>query len=176
MTTAPTLIEHRQHFIGGEWVDPSSDGTIEVVNASTEEVMGRIPEGTPEDVDRAVAAARAAFETWSQTPVEERVALTAAVGLKLQERQEELAALISQELGSPITFSMTVQTGLPIMDFSSMAHLVEHIPWEQQLGNSLIVREPIGVVGAIRSPRGTTRCTRSARRWRRRWWRAARSC
>jgi acyl-CoA reductase-like NAD-dependent aldehyde dehydrogenase len=149
MTTAPTLIEHRQLFIGGEWVDPSSDGTIEVVNASTEEVMGRIPEGTPADVDRAVAAARAAFETWSQVPVEDRVALTAAIGLKLQERQEELAGLISQELGSPIGFSMTVQTGLPIMDFSSMAHLVEHIPWEQQLGNSLIVREPIGVVGAI---------------------------
>jgi acyl-CoA reductase-like NAD-dependent aldehyde dehydrogenase len=149
MTTAPTLIEHTQLYIGGEWVDPSSDGTIEVVNASTEEVMGRIPEGTPAAVDRAVDAARAAFETWSQVPVSERVALTAAIGLRLQERQEELAGVISQELGSPIGFSMTVQTGLPIMDFSSMAHLVEHIPWEQQLGNSLIVREPIGVVGAI---------------------------
>ena len=139
----------KQLYIGGQWVDPSSDGTIEVVNASTEEVMGRIPEGTPADVDRAVAAARAAFEPWSQTPLEQRVGLCSAVALRIQERQEEIAALISQELGSPITFSMMVQAGLPSMDFASMQHLVEHIPWEQQIGNSLVIREPVGVVGAI---------------------------
>ncbi|MCW2615888.1 MAG: Aldehyde Dehydrogenase, partial [Frankiales bacterium] len=69
--------------------------------------------------------------------------------LELQERQEELAGLISQELGSPIKFSMMVQTGLPIMDFASMEHLVGELPWEQRIGNSLVVREPIGVVGAI---------------------------
>ncbi|HEV2061294.1 MAG TPA: aldehyde dehydrogenase family protein [Solirubrobacteraceae bacterium] len=149
MTATPTLVEHSQLYIGGEWVDPSSDASIEVVNASTEEVMGRIPEGTPEDVDRAVEAARAAFESWSQTPLEQRVELCSAISLRLQERQEEIAALISQELGSPIGVSMMVQAGLPIMDFGSMAHLVEHIPWEQQIGNSLVVREPIGVVGAI---------------------------
>ena len=150
MTATPTLVEHSQLYIGGEWVAPSSAGaSIEVVNASTEEVMGRIPEGTPADVDRAVEAARAAFDSWSQTPVEQRVELCSAISLRLQERQEEIAALISQELGSPIRISMMVQAGLPIMDFGSMAHLVEHIPWEQQIGNSLIVREPIGVVGAI---------------------------
>ena len=149
MTATPTLIEHAQLYIGGEWVDPSSDATIDVVNASTEEVMGRIPEGSAADVDRAVEAARGAFEAWSQTPLEQRVELCSAISLRLQERQEEIAALISQELGSPITVSMMVQAGLPIMDFGSMAHLVEHIPWEQQIGNSLVVREPIGVVGAI---------------------------
>jgi aldehyde dehydrogenase (NAD+) len=58
MTATPTLVEHSQLYIGGQWVDPASDGTIDVVNASTEEVMGRIPEGTPADVDRAVSAAR----------------------------------------------------------------------------------------------------------------------
>jgi acyl-CoA reductase-like NAD-dependent aldehyde dehydrogenase len=149
MTATPTLIERDQMFIGGEWVSPSGDGSIEVVNASTEEVMGRIPEGTPADVDRAVEAARAAFETWSTTPLEERIALCSAVAGRLQDRQEEIAALVSQELGSPIKVSMMVQAGLPIMDFASMEHLVEHIPWESQIGNSLIVREPIGVVGAI---------------------------
>ena len=149
MTATPTLIEHSQLYIGGEWVDPSSDAAIEVVNASTEEVMGRIPEGTAADVDRAVEAARAAFDSWSQTPLERRISFTDAISLRLQERQEEIAALISQELGSPIKVSMMVQAGLPIMDFGSMAHLVEHIPWEQQIGNSLVVREPIGVVGAI---------------------------
>ncbi len=149
MTATPTLVEHSQLYIDGGWVSPSGDATIEVVNASTEEVMGRIPEGTPADVDRAVAAARAAFDSWSQTPLEQRVELCSAISLRLQERQEEIAALISQELGSPIKVSMMVQAGLPIMDFGSMAHLVEHIPWEQQIGNSLVVREPVGVVGAI---------------------------
>ena len=149
MTTTPTLVTRDQLFIGGEWTDPSGDGTIDVVNASTEEVMGRIPEGTAADVDRAVDAARAAFESWSVTPLEQRVALCSAVAGRLQDRQEEIAALISQELGSPITVSMMVQAGLPTMDFASMEHLVEHIPWEQQIGNSLVVREPIGVVGAI---------------------------
>jgi len=149
MTATPTLVEHAQLYIGGEWVDPASDAAIEVVNASTEEVMGRIPEGSAADVDRAVEAARAAFATWSEVPLEQRVELCSAISLKLQERQQEIAALISQELGSPIHISMMVQAGLPIMDFGSMAHLVEHIPWEQQIGNSLVVREPIGVVGAI---------------------------
>ena len=69
------------------------------------------------------------------------------ISLRLQQRQQELSSLISQEMGSPITFATMVQTALPIMDFGSMAHLVEHIPWEQQIGNSLIVREPVGVVG-----------------------------
>jgi acyl-CoA reductase-like NAD-dependent aldehyde dehydrogenase len=149
MSAAPTMIERADFFIGGKWVAPSGAGTIDVVNASTEEVMARIPEGSPADVDRAVEAARAAFETWSQVPLDTRVGYCSAVALELQERQEELAGLISQELGSPIKFSMMVQTGLPIMDFASMEHLVGELPWEQRIGNSLVVREPIGVVGAI---------------------------
>jgi aldehyde dehydrogenase (NAD+) len=143
------LLIHDRLYIGGRWVEPSSDATIDVVNAATEEVMGRIPEGTPADVDRAVAAARAAFDGWAATPLQTRVDLCTAIGLKLQERSEELAALITQELGSPIKVSMMVQAGLPAIDFMSMQHLVEHLPWEQQIGNSLVVREPIGVVGAI---------------------------
>ena len=149
MSVAPPLVEHRRLYIGGQWVDPSADGTIEVVNAATEEVMGRVPEGTAADVDRAVVAARAAFDGWSQTPLEQRLGLCTAIGFALQQRQEEIAALISQELGSPIKVSMMIQAGLPAMDFTSMEHLAEHIPWEQQIGNSLVVREPIGVVGAI---------------------------
>ena len=140
MTTTPTLIERDRFYIGGDWVQPSSQDTIDVVNATTEEVMGRVPEGTPADVDSAVAAARAAFDAWSSAPLEERVALTAAVSAKLQERQEEIAGLIAQELGSPIALAMMVQAGLPIMDFGSMQHVAEHIPWEQQIGNSLVAR------------------------------------
>jgi acyl-CoA reductase-like NAD-dependent aldehyde dehydrogenase len=149
MSTTAALLERDRLYIGGEWTAPAKDGAIDVVNPATEEVIGRVPEGSPADVDRAVAAANAAFEPWSQTPMAERVALCTAISLKLQERQQELAGLISQELGSPLTISVLVQTGLPAMDFGSMEQLVEHLPWEQQIGNSLIVREPIGVVGAI---------------------------
>jgi acyl-CoA reductase-like NAD-dependent aldehyde dehydrogenase len=143
------LISQDSMYIGGEWTTPAGSGTIEVVNPATEEILGRVPEGTAEDVGRAVAAARTAFESWSATPLEDRVELCAQISLALQRRQEEIATLISQEVGCPITFSMMVQTALAIMDFGSMAHLVEHIPWEQQIGNSLVVREPVGVVGAI---------------------------
>lgn len=154
MTATPTLIDRQQHYIGGAWVDPAGSGgitsdAIEVVNAATEEVMGRVPAGTAEDVERAVAAARAAFEPWSQTPLEQRVALCTAIGARLQDRAEEIAVLIAQELGCPISVSMMVQAGLPAMTFMSQEHLVEHLPWEQQIGNSLVVREPVGVVGAI---------------------------
>jgi len=68
-----------QLFIGGEWVAPAGEGAIEVIDSTTEQVMGQIPEGTPEDVDRAVAAARAGFEVWSQTPLAERAAACAAL-------------------------------------------------------------------------------------------------
>ena len=148
-TTSPTLIERAELYIGGEWTAPSGAGTIDVINASTEEVMGRIPEGDAEDVDRAVKAARAAFDSWSQVPAEERAELCAAVAVRLQDRAEEIAALISQEMGMPIGLSVASQAGLPAMTFGSQPDLVQQIAWEEKIGNSLVVREPVGVVGAI---------------------------
>jgi acyl-CoA reductase-like NAD-dependent aldehyde dehydrogenase len=151
-----TLITRDQLYIGGAWVDPSGSGhtpqagrTIEVLNPATEEVVGRVPLGTPADVDAAVAAARAAFGAWSQVPPSDRAQLCAAIGARLQDRTEEIAALIATELGCPITVSMLIQAGLPAMSFASMEHFVEDIPWESRIGNSLVVREPVGVVGAI---------------------------
>ncbi|HEU4973686.1 MAG TPA: aldehyde dehydrogenase family protein, partial [Baekduia sp.] len=120
-----------------------------VVNAATEEVMGRVPAGTPADVDAAVAAARDAFAPWSAVSLTDRVELCTAVGARLQDRAEEIATLIAQELGCPLSVGMMVQAGLPAMTFMSMAHLAGELPWEQRIGNSLIVREPVGVVGAI---------------------------
>ena len=149
MTSTQTLIDRDRLFVGGEWVSPESSESIEVVNSATEEVMARVPAGTAADVDRAVAAARAAFDGWAATPLADRVALCTAVSLRLQERQGELAELIAREMGSPIQFSIGVQTGLPSATFASMARLVEDLPWEERLGNSMIVREPVGVVGAI---------------------------
>src|SRR5436190_22068949 len=136
-------------FIGGEWVDPAGDGAIDVVNPTTEEVIGSIPEGTAEDVDRAAKAAKAALESWSQTTPDERAELIGALAAKLGERGDEIAALESQELGMPLALSRAIQAGLPAMDFGSIPELMDEIKWQEQIGNSLIVREPMGVVGAI---------------------------
>jgi aldehyde dehydrogenase (NAD+) len=149
MAIASDALVRDKLFIGGEWVDPAGDGTIEVVNPTTEEVVGRIPEGTAEDADRAVRAARAAFDAWSQTPAEERAAYCAAIGAKLAERGDELAALITTEMGMPIGLSKLIQAGLPTVTFSSMPELVGEVMWEEEVGNSLIVKEPAGVVAAI---------------------------
>ncbi len=149
MAVAEQMQVRDKLYIGGQWVDPAGSETIEVVNSTTEEVMGRIPAGTPQDVDAAVAAARVAFEGWAAVPAHDRAQLMAAIGAGLAARGDELAALISQELGMPLTLSKMIQAGLPAMSFSSMAQLVEQVTWEEQIGNSLVVREPIGVVGAI---------------------------
>jgi aldehyde dehydrogenase (NAD+) len=149
MAIAADALVRDKLFIDGEWVDPAGDGVIEVVNPTTEEAVGRIPEGTVEDADRAVRAARAAFEGWSQTPAEERAGYCAQIGAQLGERGEELAALISTELGMPIGLSQMIQAGLPALTFSSMSELVGEVAWEEEVGNSVIVREPAGVVAAI---------------------------
>ena len=149
MATATETIVRDRLYIGGEWVEPAGDGTIPVVNPTTGATIATIPEGTPEDADRAVRAARAAFESWSAVSPYERAGLCAAIGAKLAERGDELAALISTELGMPLTLSRMIQAGLPSVTFGSQPELVEEIAWEEEVGNSLIVREPAGVVAAI---------------------------
>src|SRR5215216_5656650 len=89
-------------YIGGDWVQPTGTGVLEVTNSATEEVMGSVPEGTPEDVDRAVSAAREAFESWAQTSVDERAEWTARIAQALGGRMEDIAALIAQEVGMPV--------------------------------------------------------------------------
>jgi aldehyde dehydrogenase (NAD+) len=149
MATATEAIVRDRLYIGGEWVEPAGDGTIPVVNPTTGATIATIPEGTPEDADRAVRAARAAFESWSAVSPYERAGLCAAIGAKLAERGDELAALVSTELGMPISLSRMIQAGLPSVTFASQPELVEEIAWEEEVGNSLIVREPAGVVAAI---------------------------
>src|SRR3954451_3525849 len=89
-------------YIGGEWVAPAGDGVLEVIDSTTEQVMGSVPEGTAADVDQAVAAARAAFDGWAAVPLDERVALCSAIGQQLAARSGEIAALIAREVGMPI--------------------------------------------------------------------------
>jgi len=140
---------HDKIFIDGGWVTPQGKGSIEVVNSTTEEVIGRIPECAPADVDRAVSAAKAAFATWSQTSVEERAKYLQAITEGLQGRMQEIGELVAQEVGMPATLSTMVQAGLPTMTFGSMQQVIADTKFEEQIGNSLIVREPVGVVGCI---------------------------
>jgi acyl-CoA reductase-like NAD-dependent aldehyde dehydrogenase len=149
MATAAGLEVRDRLFIGGEWVAPAGAETIAIVNPTTEEPLGSIPAGGPADVDRAVAAARAAFEGWAATPPAERGEHLAAVAAGLKERREELAAAITAELGMPLKLCKAIQVGLPTGAFASMPGLIEEIAWEEELGNSRLLREPVGVLGAI---------------------------
>ena len=151
MTTATDQALHVRDkiYIGGEWVSSTGTGVLEVINATTEQVMGSVPEGTVEDVDSAVAAAREAFESWSQTSVEERADWMQRIADGLAARMDEIAALIAEEVGMPVKLSSIIQAGLPIGTFASQPQLLADVQWEEQVGNSLIVREPVGVVAAI---------------------------
>src|SRR5450759_886255 len=105
-------------YINGAWVKPTGAGMIDVINPTTEEVVGRVPEGTAQDIDKAVKAAKAAFETWSQTTVAERVAYLQKITANLQAKQEEIAVTIAREVGMPIPMSRFIQAGVPIVTFS----------------------------------------------------------
>ncbi|MEZ5311521.1 MAG: aldehyde dehydrogenase family protein [Microthrixaceae bacterium] len=136
-------------YINGEWVDPKGSGTTDVIDSATEEIIGRVPLGSAADVDDAVAAARAAFDSWASTPVDIRAKYLRDIGTTLAGRFDEIADTISAEVGSPKGFAQMVQAGLSLGEWENFANLVEGYDWEQTVGNSLVVREPIGVVGAI---------------------------
>ena len=147
ITTIPTRV-HDRLYIGGEWISPVTTDAIDVLNPFTEETIGRIPAGGAGDVDRAVAAARAAFDGWAATPAAERAELLSAIAERLSERGDGLALTIAGELGMPIGLARLLQVGLPTMTFASMAGLLDELAPEE-IGNSLVVREPLGVVAAI---------------------------
>ena len=136
-------------FIGGEWRAPSGRETIDVHNAGTGEVMGRVPAGDEKDVDAAARAARAALEAWSATPAGERAQALEKISAGLKARSDELARLIAQEVGMPLKMASRIQVGLPIANFANYAKIVREFSFETRVGNSLVVREPVGVVGAI---------------------------
>ncbi|HVM39985.1 MAG TPA: aldehyde dehydrogenase family protein [Acidimicrobiia bacterium] len=137
-------------YIDGAWVASTGTATIDVINAATEEVMGRIPEGTADDVDRAVAAARGAFLGWGfDTGPEERGKYLQRLQEGLAARQEEIATTIAGEVGMVLNMARIIQAGLPIATSGSYVQLISEVQWEEQIGNSLVVKEPVGVVGCI---------------------------
>ena len=143
------MIEHDSHYIDGRWQPSHGTDRIEVANAATEEVIATIPVGDAEDANAAVAAARGAFASWAATSPAERAGYLKRAAEELQLRQTEIATLISQEVGMPFAYSNVVQAGLPVQSFVSIAETALAFPFEEQVYNSLVVREPIGVVVAI---------------------------
>jgi betaine-aldehyde dehydrogenase len=145
----PEVKVHDKLYINGKWAAPVGKGLLDVTNSTTEEVMGRIPEGTPEDVNAAVAAARAAFDSWSCLGIEERAGYLQRIAEGLGARQSEIAAIIASEVGMPLPLATAVQAGLPAMVMGSFAKLLNDYKFEEQIGNSLVVKEAVGVVGCI---------------------------
>lgn len=136
-------------YINGEWVAPHGQGFAEVTNPANGEIVGRVPLGDAEDVNRAAKAARAAFKSWANTSPAERSTYIAKIADGLEKHQKEMAELILSELGCPISLSHGIQAGLPIWVCRSYIELPVEMQKEEQIGNSLIIREPVGVCGFI---------------------------
>ena len=143
------MINRDKFFIGGQWVAPSAKETIDVHNAGNGEVMGRVPAGGEKDADAAVKAARAAFDGWKDLGVEKRSEFLEKISSGLKARSEELARTIAQEVGMPLKLAGRIQAGLPIANFANYAKLAREFAFEEKVGNSIVVREPVGVVVAI---------------------------
>jgi aldehyde dehydrogenase (NAD+) len=149
MTSLDVDLSRDKLHIGGAWVTPASTGTIAVENPATEEVLGQVPAGTAEDVDRAVAAARVAFDGWAGTPMAERGAMLDRLHTALAARSGDIARTVGLELGTPLKIAKAVQAGLPLAVLRGYADTATQPVREETVGNSLIVTEPVGVVGAI---------------------------
>ena len=136
-------------YINGAWVAPHGKKTIDVTNASTEEVMATIPEGDETDIDVAVKAARDAFDSWSATTPAARAEILSKIRDGLKARGDELAKAIAAEVGMPLKMASRIQVGMPIVTFGNYTKMLADYPFEERLVNSLVVREAVGVVAAI---------------------------
>ncbi|MET8112549.1 aldehyde dehydrogenase family protein [Streptomyces prasinus] len=136
-------------YIDGAWRPAAGPDVIEVVDPADGQVIATVPAGTVEDVDAAVRAARAALPAWAATAPAERAARLAALRDVLVARQEEIARTVTAELGAPLKLSRTVHAAVPVAVAGSYAELAATYPFEERTGNSTVLHEPVGVVGAI---------------------------
>ena len=143
------MITYSKHYINGTWQPATSSAHFEVHDASTEEVMATVPQGTAEESSQAVLAARAAFPAWSALSVEERCQYIDKIVAGLKARTDEMATAIAREVGMPIKLSKMVQVGGPVFNWGNAAKVARAYHYEEKVGNSMVVREPIGVVGCI---------------------------
>jgi aldehyde dehydrogenase (NAD+) len=143
------MYDYRKFFINGEWLSPAGRREHEVINPATEQPVGKILLGTAEDVDVAVKAARAAFETWSQTSREERIALFERIIEIYKGRMPQIAGAISDEMGAPMKLALRAQAGSGLGHFMSTLAVLRTFEFEESLGTTQIRREPVGVCGLI---------------------------
>lgn len=140
---------HDKLYIAGAWTPSLGRRKIEVTNAATEAVIAQVPEGAPEDVALAAQVARSAFDDWSQTPPAQRAQYLGKIAEGLSARADEIAHIITAEVGMPLKLSKRVQAGLPPQVMVSYAKLAGGYPFEESLGKAVVVREPVGVAGCI---------------------------
>jgi acyl-CoA reductase-like NAD-dependent aldehyde dehydrogenase len=143
------MMTYDKHYYDGAWQSPSGAETIDVVSSATEAAIGRVPRGTAEDVDRAVKAARCGFESWSRVPLEERAAWLEKLAAAMKPRVPPVAEAISHEVGTALGYSKKVQVEFPVMMIGMNARFIRNAKLEEELGNSVVVKEPVGVVGCI---------------------------
>ena len=141
--------EYMQFYINGEWADPVEAKSCDVIDPATEEVCGQISMGDAADVDNAVAAAKAAFETFSQTSIDERVALLERIAEVYTSRLADVAEAIRSEMGAPISLASTAQAYLGLGHIVEAAKVLKRFKFEEDLGAHRVVKEPIGVCGLI---------------------------
>ncbi|MDB9926794.1 aldehyde dehydrogenase family protein [Hyphomicrobiales bacterium] len=138
-----------QFYINGEWVDPVNPQHLDVINPATEDSIGKIAMGNSEDVDKAVAAAKNAFESFSQTSKEERLALMAKILEVYQTRYDEIAETISSEMGAPLWLSKAAQAATGAGHFATFMGVLKNYNFEEDKGTTRLRKEPVGVCGFI---------------------------
>ena len=143
------MTSYDKHYYDGAWQASTGSETIAVISSATEEAVARVPRGTAEDVDRAVKAARRAFESWSRTPIEERAQWLEKLSTAMKTRAPQIAEVISHEVGTALGFATKVQAEFPIMMIGMNAKFIREAKLEEEIGNSLIIKEPLGVVGCV---------------------------
>ncbi|MCG8358957.1 MAG: aldehyde dehydrogenase family protein [Kiloniellales bacterium] len=139
----------KQFYIDGAWVDPEGRDTIDVQNPATEQTIGQVIEGTRGDVDRAVLAARKAFQSFSQSSVKDRIGCLERLLASFEKRKADIAKALSEEMGSPITAANNIQAASGVNHLKEMLRTLPDYEFDSMQGNTLITREPIGVCGMI---------------------------
>jgi aldehyde dehydrogenase (NAD+) len=140
---------YEQLYYDGAWQASSAGDSIAVISSATEQEFARVPRGTAADVDRAVQAARRGFESWSRLAVEERAQWLEKLAAAMKTRVPQIAEAIAHEVGTSLKFSTMVQAEFPIMMIGMNAKFIRDAKLEEELGNSLVIKEPIGVVGCV---------------------------
>jgi aldehyde dehydrogenase (NAD+) len=144
-----SLIERSQIFVGGKWVASTATDAITVVNPATEQPFATVPRGSAEDVDRAARAAADAFPQWSQSSLRERVAVFEKLARLTEARSAEITRTIVSEVGQPVTTAAISQTAGAVEELDLITECLDEICWAEQIGNTVVLREAAGVVGAI---------------------------